>query len=387
VSVFRDPVQAAIRALEAELAGGPRAELAPGVDRLAVLISQREEHFRARERAQPERELLAAMPDAAGLVAADGKVRASNGVLDGLAPGGNAIGLTVLEITRSADLAEAARRALEGSPKRLEIQLGPRTWVCHLIPLLRGAVLLLLRDVTDARLAESTRRDFVSNASHELRTPVSAIAGAAETLLSGAMDEPAQARTFVEMIARNAERLARLTNDLLDLSRIESRQWPVRLEPVSVEATARRAVEVCAEPARRKHIELRVEVPGDAAVLADARALEQVLVNLLDNAVKYTPEGGRATVSAAISGDRVEVEVQDTGPGIERHHLPRLFERFYRVDQGRSRGSGGTGLGLAIVKHLVQMQAGEIGVETGEGGTRFHVRLPRADKPVAPVTI
>ena len=387
MSVFRDPVQAAIRALEAELAGGPRAELAPGVDRLAVLISQREEHFRARERAQPERELLAAMPDAAGLVAADGKVRASNGVLDGLAPGGNAIGLTVLEITRSADLAEAARRALEGSPKRLEIQLGPRTWVCHLIPLLRGAVLLLLRDVTDARLAESTRRDFVSNASHELRTPVSAIAGAAETLLSGAMDEPAQARTFVEMIARNAERLARLTNDLLDLSRIESRQWPVRLEPVSVEATARRAVEVCAEPARRKHIELRVEVPGDAAVLADARALEQVLVNLLDNAVKYTPEGGRATVSAAISGDRVEVEVQDTGPGIERHHLPRLFERFYRVDQGRSRGSGGTGLGLAIVKHLVQMQAGEIGVETGEGGTRFHVRLPRADKPVAPVTI
>jgi len=387
VSVFRDPVQAAIRALEAELAGGPRAELAPGVDRLAVLISQREEHFRARERAQPERELLAAMPDAAGLVAPDGKLRASNGVLDGLAPGGNAIGLTVLEITRSADLAEAARRALEGSPKRLEIQLGPRTWVCHLIPLLRGAVLLLLRDVTDARLAESTRRDFVSNASHELRTPVSAIAGAAETLLSGAMDEPAQARTFVEMIARNAERLARLTNDLLDLSRIESRQWPVRLEPVSVEATARRAVEVCAEPARRKHIELRVEVPGDAAVLADARALEQVLVNLLDNAVKYTPEGGRATVSAAISGDRVEVEVQDTGPGIERHHLPRLFERFYRVDQGRSRGSGGTGLGLAIVKHLVQMQAGEIGVETGEGGTRFHVRLPRADKPVSPVTI
>ena len=387
MSVFRDPVQAAIRALEAELAGGPRAELAPGVDRLAVLISQREEHFRARERAQPERELLAAMPDAAGLVAPDGKLRASNGVLDGLAPGGNAIGFTVLEITRSADLAEAARRALEGSPKRLEIQLGPRTWVCHLIPLLRGAVLLLLRDVTDARLAESTRRDFVSNASHELRTPVSAIAGAAETLLSGAMDEPAQARTFVEMIARNAERLARLTNDLLDLSRIESRQWPVRLEPVSVEATARRAVEVCAEPARRKHIELRVEVPGDAAVLADARALEQVLVNLLDNAVKYTPEGGRATVSAAISGDRVEVEVQDTGPGIERHHLPRLFERFYRVDQGRSRGSGGTGLGLAIVKHLVQMQAGEIGVETGEGGTRFHVRLPRADKPVAPVTI
>jgi two-component system phosphate regulon sensor histidine kinase PhoR len=383
VSVFRDPVQAAIRALEAELGGGPRADLAPGVDRLAVLLSQREELFRARERAQPERELLAAMPDAAGLVATDGRVRASNVVLDGFAPGGRAIGLTVLEITRSGDLAEAARRALEGSPKRLEVQLGQRTWVCHLAPLLRGEVLVLLRDVTDARLAESTRRDFVANASHELRTPVSAIAGAAETLLSGAMEDPAQARLFVEMIARNAERLARLTNDLLDLSRIESRQWPVKLEPVSVEATARRAVEVCAEPARRKRIELRVEIPEGTAVLADARALEQVLVNLLDNAVKYTPDGGRATVSAAVSGDRIDVAVADTGPGIDRHHLPRLFERFYRVDPGRSRGSGGTGLGLAIVKHLVQMQAGEIGVDTGEGGTRFHVRLPRTTAPVS----
>ena len=387
MSVFRDPVQAAIRALEAELGGGTRAEFTPGIDRLAVLLSQREEQLRARGRVQPERELLAAMPDAAGLIAPDGKVRVSNAVLDGLAPGGRATGLTVLEITRSGDLAEAARRAFEGSPKRLEIQLGPRTWVGHLVPLLRGEVLVLLRDVTDARMAESTRRDFVANASHELRTPVAAIAGAAETLLSGAVDEPAQARTFVEMIARNAERLARLTNDLLDLSRIESRQWPVRLEPVSVEATARRAVEVCAEPARRKNIQLRVEIPDGLAVIADARALEQVLVNLLDNAVKYTPEGGRATVSAAADGDSIDVDVADTGPGIERHHLPRLFERFYRVDPGRSRGSGGTGLGLAIVKHLVQMQSGEIGVDTGEGGTRFHVRLPRALAPAAKTTI
>ena len=387
MSVFRDPVQAAIRALEAELGGGPRAEFTPGIDRLAVLLAQREEQLRARGRVQPERELLAAMPDAAGLIAPDGKVRVSNAVLDGLAPGGRAIGFTVLEISRSSDLAEAARRALEGSPKRLEIQLGQRTWVCHLVPLLRGEVLVLLRDVSQARMADATRRDFVANASHELRTPVSAIAGAAETLLSGAMDEPAQARTFVEMIARNAERLARLTNDLLDLSRIESRQWPVRLEPVSVEVTARRAVEVCAEPARRKNIELRVEIPDGIAVIADARALEQVLVNLLDNAVKYTPEGGRATVSAAAQGDSVDMEVADTGPGIERHHLPRLFERFYRVDPGRSRGSGGTGLGLAIVKHLVQMQAGEIGVDTGEGGTRFHVRLPRALAPASASTV
>jgi two-component system phosphate regulon sensor histidine kinase PhoR len=379
---FRDPVQVAIRALEAELAGGPRADLAPGVDRLASLLLQREERLRVIEKAQPERELLSAMPDAAGLLATDGRVRASNAALDGMSPGGRAVGHTILEITRNAELAEASRRALEGSPKRLEIQLGQRTWIANVVPLLRGEALALLRDVTEARMADATRRDFVSNASHELRTPVSAIAGAAETLLSGAMDDPGQARTFVEMISRNAERLARLTNDLLDLSRIESRQWPVNLEPVAVGVVARRAVEVCSEHARRKRIDLRVEVPEGTFVRADARALEQVIVNLLDNAVKYTPEGGRATVrTGPADGGRVAVEVADTGPGIERHHIPRLFERFYRVDPGRARDSGGTGLGLAIVKHLVQMQEGDIGVETGSGGTIFRVRLPGALPP------
>lgn len=383
MAVFRDSVQVAIRALETELAGGAHADLPPGVDRLASLLLQREERLRAIEKAQPERELLAAMPAAAGLIAPDGRVRASNAGLDRLSPGGRATGLTVLEITRHADLSEAARRALEGSPKQLEVQLGQRTWIANVVPMLRGEALALLRDVTDARMAEATRRDFVANASHELRTPVSAIAGAAETLLAGAMDDPAQARNFVEMIARNAERLARLTNDLLDLSRIESRQWPVKLEPVPVEVMARRAVEVCSELARRKRIELRVDVPEGTAVLGDARALEQVLVNLLDNAVKYTPEGGKATVWASSApGDRADVVVSDTGPGIERHHLPRLFERFYRVDPGRSRDSGGTGLGLAIVKHLVQMQAGEIAVDTGPGGTSFRVRLPRPLPPV-----
>ncbi|HET8724893.1 MAG TPA: ATP-binding protein [Anaeromyxobacteraceae bacterium] len=377
MAVFRDPILAAIRALEGELAGAGRADLPPNVDRLASLLLQREERLRVIEKAQPERELLAAMPDATGLVAPDGRVRASNAPFDALAPGGKAVGLTVSEVTRSAELAEATRRALEGSRKLLELELGRRAFTASVTPLLRGEALIVLRDVTEARLAENTRRDFVANASHELRTPVSAIAGAAETLLSGAMDDPAQARAFVEMIARNAERLARLTNDLLDLSRIESRQWPVTLERLPVEAVARRAVEVCSESARRKRIELGVDVPPGVEVQADARALEQVLVNLLDNAVKYTPEGGRATVTASRTApDRVDVTVSDTGPGIERHHLPRLFERFYRVDPGRSRGSGGTGLGLAIVKHLVQLQAGEIAVDTGPGGTSFRVRLP-----------
>jgi len=384
--VFRDPVVAAVRDLEVELSGGPRADLAPEVERLGALLLEREARLRALERAQPERELLAAIPDAAGLVSREGVIRAANTALEGMAPGGRAIGLTVLEITRSGELADAARRALEGTAKRLEVQLGRRGFLVHLAPLVRGEVLLLLRDVTEQRLVDSTRRDFVANASHELRTPVTAISGAAETLLAGAMNDAAQARIFVDIIARNAERLAHLTRDLLDLSRVESRQWPISLGPVAADLVVRRAIEACAEPARRRRIEVRSDVPPGTMVRADARALEHVLVNLLDNAVKYNSDGGTVTVAAQGGDEWVTLSVSDTGPGIERHHLARIFERFYRVDPGRSRDSGGTGLGLAIVKHLVQAQGGDVGVESGSGGTRFWVALQRPDPEARPAS-
>jgi len=382
VALFRDPVLAAVRALEEEAAGGPRADLPPAMETLAALLLDRESRLRTIEREQPERELLGAIPDAAGLLSRDGRFRLTNKAMDWLAPGVRAVGLTVSELTRNAELAEAARRALEGTPKRVETEIGDRSFVGTLSPLKLGEVLVLLRDVSEQRRAEATRRDFVANASHELRTPVSAIAGAAETLLADAGAQPPQARMFLEMIARNAERLARLTRDLLDLSRIESRQWPIALQPVEIALVVQRAVEACAEPARRKSIELRVDAPPGLAARADPRALEHVLVNLLDNAVKYTPEGSRATVEASVADDAVVVAVSDNGPGIERHHLARIFERFYRVDPGRSRDSGGTGLGLAIVKHLVQAQGGEISVESGAAGTRFRIRLPRAGTPV-----
>ncbi|HTP50739.1 MAG TPA: ATP-binding protein [Anaeromyxobacteraceae bacterium] len=378
MAVFRDPIAAAIRELEAELSGGPRADLSPSVETLGALLLEREARLRALEREQPERELLAAVPDAAGLISRQGMVRSANAALESLAPGGRAVGLTLLELTRSGELSDAARRALEGNAKRLEVQLGRRSFLAHLVPLVRGEVLVLLRDVTEQRLVDSTRRDFVANASHELRTPVTAISGAAETLLSGAVNDPVRARHFLDIIARNADRLAHLTRDLLDLSRVESRQWVIALEPVPVGAATRSAVEACADAASRKRIEVRVEVPEEAAVRADVRALEHVLLNLLDNAVKFTPDGGTVTVSAEVAADVVTLSVADTGPGIERHHLPRLFERFYRVDPGRSRDSGGTGLGLAIVKHLVQAQGGEVGVESGSGGTRFWVKLAHA---------
>jgi len=269
------------------------------------------------------------------------------------------------------------KRALEGSAKRLELELPRRIWLVHVQPLLRGEVLLLMRDVTDRRRAEATRRDFVANASHELRTPIAAINAAAETLLGGALSSAETARPFVEIIARHTERLARLSNDLLDLSRIESRQWPIELAPVEVAPLAQQVVNLFAEAARAKGLTLRSEVPPELKLRADGQAMEQILVNLVDNAIKYTQRGG-VTVIGSVDGDLGVVGVRDTGVGIERHHLPRIFERFYRVDPGRSREAGGTGLGLAIVKHLSQVQGGEVQVESGGGGTTFSVRLPIA---------
>ena len=314
----------------------------------------------------------------AALVSKEGWVRASNAAFDTLAASGRAAGLTPLEITRSAELSEAVRRALEGTARRLDLEIGRRTYLAHLAPLLRGEVLLLLRDVTEGRRAEATRRDFVANASHELRTPISAIRAAAETLLAGALEDEAAARGFVEIVARHAERLSRLTQDLLDLSRLESRQWRFDLARVDAAAVARQVVELLDAEAHEKGLALASEVPADAAVRADPRALEQVLVNLAENAIKYTAQG-KVTLGAARDGERWMLTVADTGPGIERHHLARIFERFYRVDPGRSREQGGTGLGLAIVKHLVALQGGRIELRSEPGkGSCFRVEFPGA---------
>ncbi len=373
----RTPLSAAIRALRTEAEGGPRADLGREVRELAQLLAQRERHRTGPERDPVEQELLSALPDAAALVSKEGWVRVSNAAFDTLASTGRAYGLTPLEITRSAELSDAVKRALEGTARRLDLALGRRTHLVHLAPLLRGEVLLLLRDVTDARRAEATRRDFVANASHELRTPVAAIRAAAETLLAGAVDDPAAARGFVEIVSRHAERLSRLTQDLLDLSRIETRQWRLEATSVDASALALQAVELLGAAARDKGLSLRSELTQGVSVRGDPRALEQILVNLVDNAVKYTADGG-VTLRAERDDAFWVLSVVDTGPGIERHHLPRIFERFYRVDPGRSREQGGTGLGLAIVKHLAQGMGGDVGVESDSAGSRFWVRLPAA---------
>jgi two-component system phosphate regulon sensor histidine kinase PhoR len=377
VALGRRPLAAAIQALRSELSGGPHADLGQEVSELGSLLLQRELRRFATVRDPAEQELLASLPDAAAVVAVDGRVRVCNGAFDALSAGGRAAGLTPLEVTRSGELAEAMRRALEGTARRLELTLQHRALSVQLTPLLRGEVLCLARDVTEERRAAATKRDFVANASHELRTPVAAIRGAAETLLAGALDQPATARSFVEIVHRQAERLSRLTQDLLDLSRLESRQWRFEVAPVELAALGRQAIELHGPAARSKGLELRVDLAAGLTVLADGRALEQVVINLVDNAIKYTLAGSVA-LQARARGEDVLITVSDTGPGIEPHHLARLFERFYRVDAGRAREAGGTGLGLAIAKHLVQGMHGEIDVESGAAGTRFTVRLPSA---------
>ena len=246
----------------------------------------------------------------------------------------------------------------------------------HVTPLSHARALLVLRDLTAERRADRVRRDFIANASHELRTPVTAIRGAAETLLDGGLALPEQAREFVRMISRHAARLTRLTDDLLDLSRLETGAWKPQVGAVQLAPLADSVLDLFRKSAGEKGIVLDADVPERLRAMADRRALEQILVNLLDNAVKFTPQGGRVTLLGDGLGPAVMLSVVDTGPGIEPQHQARIFERFYRADAGRSRELGGTGLGLAIVKHLAQAMSGEAGLESSPNGSRFWVRLP-----------
>jgi two-component system phosphate regulon sensor histidine kinase PhoR len=221
----------------------------------------------------------------------------------------------------------------------------------------------------------------VANASHELRTPVSVISANAETLRAGALDDPSTAPALVEAIYRNAVRLTTLITDLLDLSRLEAGRARVDLEPVALGAAAQRAVEAVEREAERRRVAITVAVPAELSGAADAGALHQVLVNLLSNAISHTPEGTQVVVVAEPSGSegRIRLEVRDDGPGIPPGHRRRIFERFYRIDPGRSRDMGGTGLGLSIVKHLVDSMGGSVGVsENRPRGSVFWVELDAA---------
>lgn len=244
----------------------------------------------------------------------------------------------------------------------------------------RKGALAVFVDVTEQRHLETVRQEFVANASHELRTPVAAILSAVETLQDGAIEDPEFSQSFLGMIERNAHRLKALTDDLLTLSQIESGRLDVALKPVHLRQAVEDVFKNLAPQARAKETELICRVPTNLRVRATERGIGHVFGNLIDNAIKYCPNKARVTVAAKASDGRVVITVTDTGPGIEPAHRERIFERFYRVDAGRSRDVGGTGLGLSIVKHWVEAMGGTVRAEAGPGGgTRFRLALEDAD--------
>ncbi|MGA1794289.1 MAG: two-component system histidine kinase PnpS [bacterium] len=301
----------------------------------------------------------------------------------------NAAGKKPLEVIRHIEIQEIAENvlALERGKEPREISLlfpEERILMVHSTPVVRrgnidGAV-LVFHDVTELRRLERIRQDFVANVSHELKTPVTIIKGYAETLLDGALNDTQNAREFVEIIHSDADRLARLIDDLLDLSRIESGRLDLSFQSCSITAITERVVAELNRQAGERGIAIRVDIPRNIPkIRADEAAIAQVLLNLIDNAIKYNKTKGTVTISAQEAGTHIKVEIADSGVGIPEKDLDRIFERFYRVDKARSRELGGTGLGLSIVKHLVQEHNGQVSVKSILGqGSAFSFTIPKA---------
>jgi len=296
-------------------------------------------------------------------------------------------GRTVLECTLNRDFSELVDRVFRTmAPASLEIQLATheQTYLnVYVTPLERpdgpADAVIVMHDLTPMKRIDSMRRAFVANVSHELRTPLASIKAMAETIVLRGRKNPESVKEFAEKITAEADRLTALSDDLLDLAKIEAGRRPIRAEDFALsEATARMASDLRPK-AEEKAVELLVEVLEDLRVSADREAVHQILANLVDNAVKYTSPSGRICISASNEGEWVSIKVSDTGIGIPASDLPRIFERFYRVDKARSRSGGGTGLGLSIVKHLVEAHGGKVTVESSPGaGSVFTFTLPGA---------
>jgi signal transduction histidine kinase len=360
-------------------------ELARHVDALRQMHEELDDRFAALRREREEsRTLLEALSD--GVIAADarGAIISANAAARRLLefrPGDPLPPLT--ELFHDQQHRALIREVLEGrAVERREIDMGDRTVLVSGRTLPDGGALLVMSDVTDMRRLETMRRDFVANVSHELKTPLTAIAGYAETLAAEA-DPSSQTAGFAATIGQNARRMQLLVDGLLDLSRIESGHWQPKRSVVEIDAAARDAWAPFAERAETAHVRFDTSVPRDAhALSADPDALRQIFTNLFDNALRHTRAGGTIRVAAQVVADGVAISVADTGSGIPAEHLPRIFERFYRVDHGRARHQGGTGLGLAIVKHLVEAHGGRAEADSTLGhGTTIRLHFPAVTKP------
>jgi two-component system phosphate regulon sensor histidine kinase PhoR len=330
--------------------------------------------------------ILASMSEGVLVVGPDARALSANPAFCRLFDLAGAVtGRPLLEISRHPELGrvvQATLRKAEPQSGQIEVQVPERRTLQLASAALaggeRGAV-VVARDTTDLTRVADMRRDFVANVSHELKTPLAAIRGYAETLRDGALEEQETARRFTDRLLWQCRRLQALLDDLLTLSKLESVAPPAdrEREAVDLAALGQRAVEMLSAAARERQLRLELKDEGLPRLPGDADGLERLLVNLLDNAIKYNRPGGEVRLRLARQAGQAVIEVTDTGIGIPAEALPRIFERFYRVDKGRAREEGGTGLGLAIVKHLAQSHGGRVEVESRAGrGTTFRVFLP-----------
>jgi two-component system phosphate regulon sensor histidine kinase PhoR len=297
-------------------------------------------------------------------------------------------GRPVAEVIRNADLLGYIQQARTGNVTvTSEVVVGSvrtKSFAVTVTPVRSNGTtagsVMVLYDISELRRLERARRDFVANVSHEFKTPLTAIQGFTETLLSGALEDKKNSRRFLNIICENAMRLVRLTDDLLELAQIEAGKLELQREPVALSGVIGPCFETTRLKADQKNLILEADYSSELPVVnGDATCLQQVLQNLLDNAVRYAPPGSRILVKAAVQGPDIEISVSDNGPGIPKTEQERIFERFYRADSARSREAGGTGLGLSIAKHLVEAHGGRIRVQSEVGlGSTFYVSLPHA---------
>lgn len=332
-------------------------------------------------------ELLSTLREGAVIVGRDSTILASNhAAYEYLGRGnGQLVGKRLTELLRDLGVHEAFQGAIEEGltsnvdltvigveTKKYEVRVSPFNLTED------RAAIMYFHDVTHVDRLERVRQEFLSNVSHELRTPLTSIIAFAETLEDGAIHDPENSLRFLGVIQRNAERMHRLIDDILELTSIESGHIQIETRSCGLRGMVDEVMTSLSEKAQDHGVELINEVSAEMRVEADPIRLEQMLVNLVDNGIKFNAEGGRVTVSHESSTERDIIKISDTGEGIAAEHLPRLFERFYRVDKARSREIGGTGLGLAITKHLAILHGGEVSVASTIGaGTVFSIELPR----------
>jgi signal transduction histidine kinase len=338
-----------------------------------------EQRVEAEEERRTRDLILSTMQDGVLLIGRDAGVAFANDAVTRHLPSTPASLAGVLPLALRTAIRESRERQ---EPTSVLVEAGvPTRWLRGTItPAADGATLVVVRDVTQQRQLEDVRRDFVANASHELKTPAATIQAVAETLGQAAADDPAAVSRFASQLEREAVRLSRIVADLLDLSRLES--GSALDEMVSLGAAAREEGQRLEESAERAGVTLEILTESEQPVHGSRRDLTLLVRNLIDNAVRYSHEGDKVQVEVDSEGDEVRLRVTDTGIGIPSRDISRIFERFYRVDRARSRETGGTGLGLAIVKHVVDNHGGSLEVESELGrGTTFRVTLPAAPRP------